>query len=306
LSDTVSAQYSRIRQTTLVYVHILIAMLPTDNLSEVTLSEYVKSRGDPPFLDPKTSVPTAEKLAQFHASVTKAGVVCVLLAAGQGSRFVSDIPKVIYPYSSGGEGKSMPLASISMNAAFECGMPVVAIVGHARERVVSTIDREDHPVLFVVQEEQMGTGHAVYLSRFALPDDFDGDIIVTYADNPGIDSQILKELTNEHAKYSGADAKYGGLILTGSRKDAGAGAEAYGRIVRKSKQGNTGVIVDIVEKKTILKLRADNACKTYEGGAEWTGDELWDIDEFNSGSESNEAQPTEIRVLRDGLRQGPR
>lgn len=47
----------------------------------------------------------------------------------------------------------------------------------------------------------MGTGHAVYLVKNALPKDFRGDIIVTYADNPGVDSFLLDRLIECHKRY---------------------------------------------------------------------------------------------------------
>lgn len=261
------------------------------DLRECTLSSYVSSRGPVEFLDPDllcagqtdNATPSAAKLGRFRDAVVRSGSVCVLLAAGQGSRFVAETPKVIYPFTDVNQ-EQRPLAAFSIKAASDCGMPIVVIVGHAREQVVRTLRSafaDDYPILFVVQDEQMGTGHAVYLAKHALPDGFNGDIVVTYADNPGVDAKLLKQLVDQHQSLKqslGND--YGALILTGSRADAGNGAAAYGRIVRETKQG--GCVIDIVEKKTILKLRADDLCKTYSKSS-WNANELEDIDEFNSG-----------------------
>ncbi len=172
-----------------------------EDLRECTLEKYVSSRAPPQFLDPEllrdgsaeNSSMSPEEVKKFQDQVSRIGSVCVLLAAGQGSRFVADTPKVIYPFEAGGTG-SRPLAAFSIAAASACGMPIVAIVGHERERVVKTLYNhypKDYPILFLVQEEQMGTGHAVHLAKFALPDGFAGEVIVTYADNPGVDAELF-------------------------------------------------------------------------------------------------------------------
>ncbi len=97
----------------------------------------------------------------------------------------------------------------------------------------------------------------------------------------GSTRNFLQQVVGQHEalKQEHGD-RYGGLILTGSRKDAGQGAAAYGRIVRQKKEG--GPVVDIVEKKTILALKRDESVKVYEDVA-WTPEELENIDEFNSG-----------------------
>lgn len=239
------------------------------NLSATPLHAYVTEHGAP------VPVATPAALAQFRSAVTARGAVCVVLAAGQGSRFVADVPKVLYPFA------GRPLAMHAVLAAVAADMPVVVIVGFGREAVMRELADVEGDVTFVVQEEQLGTGHAVYLARFALPEHFEGDVLVTYADNPGVDCALVKEVLAVHAangeKYG---ESYGATVLTGSRKGAGQGAAAYGRIVRQRKDG--GSVVDIVEKKTILKLEVDGEARAY-GGVEWNAQELDDIDEFNSG-----------------------
>lgn len=262
-------------------------MTNEDNLTKVTLSDYVEHKNPPQFLDPKTMTeaakPSESDTKKFHDAAKSSGVVCVILAAGQGSRFVSSTPKVIHPFSAEGYD-AQPLASYSMRAAIKCGMPIIVVVGHERKLVVSTLSSlidADYPVLYVVQNQQMGTGHAVYLAKRALPTGFGGNVIVTYADNPGVDSVLLGQLSAEFVELEKKhDGNCGALILTGARADAGIGAASYGRIVRKTKSG--GAVVDIVEKKTIVKLREDGLGKSY-GEITWSAEELDKIDEFNSG-----------------------
>lgn len=257
-------------------------VLPSD-LSALSLSEYVSLAGLPNVLDPthplesETSAIHAAKLAGFRAAVAARGAALILLAAGQGSRFQAPIPKVVHPFA----GK--PLARHGLDAGAAVCLPTIVVVGHARELVRKTLAVEDkEQVVLVCQEQQMGTGHAVYLAKFALPHRFDGDIVISYADNPGVDQELLEELLAAHEnnkkQYGGA---YGAMVLTGSRKAAGQGAAAYGRIVRKNKDG-TGPVLDIVEKKTITKLREENIQRTYDD-VSWAAHELEEIDEFNSG-----------------------
>lgn len=255
-----------------------------NNLSQVTLtlSEYMATRPRPIIVDSSTltdsnaSPLSAEKLEQFHAAVTARNAVCVLLAAGQGSRFISDVPKVIHPLC----GK--PLAQHMLDTAAAAKLPVVVVVGHARKAVVDTLSiRDGAHVVYVCQDEQLGTGHAVYVASTAFPSDFSGDVIVSYADNPGVDSELLRSFLDAHAGFKARyEDKYGAMAVTGSRKHAGRGTAAYGRIVRQNK--DSGPVLDIIEKKAISKLAEDDGSMKY-ADIEWSAQELDDIDEFNSG-----------------------
>lgn len=246
-----------------------------DNLTNVSLRSFVLSNPPKPLSQSLQSL-DSEELRAFHDAVQARGAVSILLAAGEGSRFKSNYPKVIHPFN----GK--PLAQHALDAAAACGLPVVVIVGHAKEKVVDALTFRTGETVFVFQEQQMGTAHAVYLAKCALPVDFDGEVFVSYADNPGVDSGLMTEAfaTHKENRVLYGDA-YAAMILTGSRKYAGHGASAYGRIVRKDR--TTGPVVDIVEKKTISKLATEKKTLTYDDGQVWTPEELDAIDEFNSG-----------------------
>eukprot|EP00166_Cyanidium_caldarium_P000228 ctg_1093.g454 len=134
----------------------------------------------------------------------------------------------------------------------------------------------------------MGTGHGIYLARDALPPDYDGHLVVLYADNPGVDASLLQQLLAAHRdneRRYGRD-RYGALILTGSRRVAQSpGAAHYGRIVRGDADGGaasaSGPVVDIVEKRQIDRLPADDPRRHR----------LDAIDEYNSGIVVARAQP---------------
>jgi len=255
------------------------------HLDLVKLKDFVENSGTPSAVDTENlqaeasgTVPALapERLLAFQNAVRQRDAVCVLLAAGQGSRFKADFPKVVHPF----DGK--PLAQHGIDAARNSGIPVIVIIGHARKQVVDALNMpEGDQVVFVCQESQMGTGHAVFLAKYVLPDDFTGDIIVSYADNPGVDGVLLNQLLGSHLEQKTKHGdKYAAMILTGSRKCAGQGAASYGRIIRSTKEG--GPVVDIVEKKTFMKLAEDKQEKSYEG-VTWNAKEIEDVDEFNSG-----------------------
>lgn len=248
---------------------------PTD-LAAVSLDSFVSAGGAPCAVDRSVQPMAPAAVAAFHAAVTARGAVCVILAAGQGSRFVAPFPKVIHPFA----GK--PMAQHAVDAAAAANVPAIIVVGHAREQVCEALHGDS--VAFVVQKQQMGTGHAVFLAKYALPEGFDGDIAVLYADNPGVDASLIEKLFSQHdANKSKYQDRYGAMILTGSRGSAGDGANAYGRIVRQSKSDG-GPVVDIVEKKTIAHMASGVMApsKTY-AGVTWSPSELDAIDEFNSG-----------------------
>ncbi|CAN8070704.1 unnamed protein product [Agarophyton chilense] len=245
-----------------------------EDLTKVPLATFVASNPPKPLWKSLKPI-TPEDLKPFHDAVSARGAVSILLAAGKGSRFKSSYPKVIHPFA------RKPLAQHAVDAAQKSGLPVIVIVGHAKELVVSTLNFREHETVFVFQEEQMGTAHAVYLAKWALPESFDGDVIVSYADNPGVDSVLLEEVLKTHEKNKDAHGEsYAAMILTGSRKHAGQGANAYGRIIRKGR--TSGPVIDIVEKKTISKLALDGGSMSC-GDDKWTPQELDVIDEFNSG-----------------------
>lgn len=168
-----------------------------------------------------------------------------------------------------------------IGAAISRGLSVVVVIGWEGQRVSGDLGKglSDEEVVFVMQEKQMGTGHAVGVGLNVFGESWEGDVMVTCGDCPGIDGSLIGGLLGDFRKGT-----VGAMILTGSRRAAGKGTAAYGRIVRAGKKGGEGV-VDIVEKKQIDRMGMDDRRK-YEGKdyqVEFDKDELDNIDEFNSG-----------------------
>ena len=148
----------------------------------------------------------------------------VVLAAGAGTRMRSKTPKVLHPLA----GRTM--LAHALHAAADLGPDhLVTVVGHDRERVTEAVAELSvelgRTITTAVQNEQLGTGHAVQCGLAALPDDFDGTILVTAADVPLLDGHTLKALLDEHLS---APLPAAATVLTFVPDDA----NGYGRIVR--------------------------------------------------------------------------
>ena len=143
----------------------------------------------------------------------------VILAAGQGSRMLSDLPKVLHPLA------SVPLVVHAMRAGRVLEPErVVVVVGHGAEQVAQVVMREDDQADIVVQERQLGTAHAVAQAREALAD-VAGDVAVLYGDTPFIRSQTLQALCAARAEFdivvlgfhAANPGRYGRLVADGTR-----------------------------------------------------------------------------------------
>lgn len=152
----------------------------------------------------------------------------VILAAGQGSRMKSRLPKVLHPLA----GK--PMLQWAVDAALAAGAGKIhVVVGHGADQVKNAIR---HPgINWVLQAEQNGTGHAV---AQALPSIHpEANVAVMYADVPLLAVETLRAL------LSGLGEKR--LALLTAKLDDPTG---YGRIVRDG----DGVVLRIVEQKDAL------------------------------------------------------
>jgi bifunctional UDP-N-acetylglucosamine pyrophosphorylase / glucosamine-1-phosphate N-acetyltransferase len=159
-------------------------------------------------------------------------LAAVVLAAGEGTRMKSSVPKVLHPLC----GRPMLLYVIEALAELELER-IVVVVGHGSEQVIKTLQRETEvPLEFVEQRVQRGTGDAVSVGLTVFPDDIDdeGDIIVVPGDTPLLRAETLADLARLHDE-SGTAAS----VLTARLPDP----TGYGRIVR-GKDGGVEAIVD--------------------------------------------------------------
>ncbi|HGM5003562.1 TPA: bifunctional UDP-N-acetylglucosamine diphosphorylase/glucosamine-1-phosphate N-acetyltransferase GlmU [Serratia marcescens] len=148
----------------------------------------------------------------------------VILAAGKGTRMYSDLPKVLHPLA----GK--PMVQHVIDAAMKLGAQHVHLVyGHGGDLLKSTLT--EGALNWVLQAEQLGTGHAMQQAAPHFADD--EDVLMLYGDVPLISVDTLTRLL--------AAKPQGGIGLLTVKLDDPSG---YGRIVREQ-----GDVVGIVEHK---------------------------------------------------------
>ena len=161
-------------------------------------------------------------------STSKERIAAVILAAGQGKRMKSDLPKVLHAI----DGRAMVLFVI--DAVKSLGAErIIVVTGHQAERVEAACAGTG--VSFARQEQQLGTGHAV-MQALPLLAGFDGTIIVLNGDVPGLRPETIRRFLDYH-RNSG----FAATVLTAKLPDP----SGYGRIVRAL----DGRLVRIVEHK---------------------------------------------------------
>ena len=152
-------------------------------------------------------------------------ITAVLLAAGQGTRMKSDLPKVLHPVC------GVPMISHALAAARAASSETpLVVIGHGGERVRTFLGETAQCVL---QEPQLGTGHAMLQTEASLRGNTDL-VLVTYADMPLLRPETLAHLVETQQHNSGPLT-----ILTVIAADP----RGFGRVVR----GSDGKVQAIVE-----------------------------------------------------------
>jgi bifunctional UDP-N-acetylglucosamine pyrophosphorylase/glucosamine-1-phosphate N-acetyltransferase len=129
----------------------------------------------------------------------------------------SDRPKVVH------QAAGRPMVWWVVDAVRRAGAdPIVLVVGHGAEEVRAVFTGDDADLRYVVQDEQLGTGHATLCARPALAE-FEGDVLVLAGDGPLIRAATIQKM---HARQIQTSAS---ATLATSIVDDPAG---YGRIVR--------------------------------------------------------------------------
>lgn len=154
----------------------------------------------------------------------------VILAAGKGKRLHSEqfsAPKVLR------EANGKPLLRYVVNnlSFIPDKKDIIIVAGYKKEMVFNAFNEG---YTFAVQDEQLGTGHAVNCAREALKD-YDGPVLVCYGDMPLFKKETYENLVKVHEE-TGNDC----TILTGV-SDRGL---AYGRIIRDENGSFKGVVED--------------------------------------------------------------
>ena len=150
-------------------------------------------------------------------------LACVVLAAGNGTRMVSNTPKVMHELA----GKPLLGHVVSTVSALE-SEGVYVVLRHKKELLSEYLEANFPKAILVEQDDIAGTGRAVEVSLAKIPNDFDGDVLVVSGDVPLMDLDTLSALVDSHRS-----SKASATILTAIVDDP----SGYGRIIR-SKEGN--------------------------------------------------------------------
>ncbi len=144
------------------------------------------------------------------------GLKAVILAAGAGTRMISDVPKVLH------EVLDKSMLGYVIEAAQEAGATeICVVVGHKGEIVKKELK---YDVAFVEQKEQLGTGHAVMQAEDFIGNE--GKVLILFGDTPLITGKTLKEMVDHHQENNNAVTVLSTLV---------SDPTGYGRILRDEK-----------------------------------------------------------------------
>ncbi len=184
-------------------------------------------------------------------------VASVILAAGEGTRMKSKLPKVLHPLA--GQPLVMYLVNLTLQVS---NQPPVMVVGTGAKLVRNRVG--DDCVRYVLQEQRLGTGHAVLQARDELRGRSDA-VLVLYGDMPLLTPPTITSLLNAFAVASPAVA-----MLT-LEIAPGAPSMGFGRVLRNGEGQVTEIVEESVATPEQLELRELN-CGVYCFRAPW----LWD------------------------------
>lgn len=180
-------------------------------------------------------------------------ITAILLAAGQGTRMKSSLPKVLHPIA----GKPMIWHALQAISHSTTEKPVV-VVGHGAEEVKNYLGDSAQTVL---QEPQLGTGHAVMQAESLLKGKSDL-VVVCYADMPLLRGETLQKLVDTQRMNSGPMS-----ILTVIADDP----RGFGRIIRKGDGSVAAIVEEYVATPDQLQVKELNV-----GGYCFDSNWLWD------------------------------
>src|SRR4051794_28821334 len=155
----------------------------------------------------------------YPGSMSTTSITVIVLAAGGGTRMRSKTMKVLHPIA----GRTM-IGHVLVAAREMQPERIVAVVGHQREQVAGHIRELEPDAVLAVQDEQLGTGHAVRMAVDAVGD-VSGTVLVAYGDTPLLEGASLRWFAAEHEASQGAVS-----ILSGIVDDP----FGYGRVLRNA------------------------------------------------------------------------
>lgn len=174
----------------------------------------------------------------------------IVLAAGEGTRMKSNMPKVL--------SKVMfrPMLKWVLDALNKSEISNVCVVtGFKCDIVINYLNTLSHTYETVIQTERKGTAHAVLTAKNFLTNNIDKDVLILNGDSPFIDSETIKNAYKLHKNQNNA-----ATVISAKIKNP----LGYGRIIRDSLTGNLSAIIEQKDANdTIKKITEVNS------GAYW-------------------------------------
>ncbi len=157
----------------------------------------------------------------------------LILAAGAGTRMKSTIPKVLHKVA----GVSMIEHILDVCEDLNLGTPIT-VIGHGADQMREALKNRN--VKFALQEQQLGTGHAVMVAQEQLPDQ--GNTLILYGDVPLLKKETVSAFIAQHEAEGNA-----ATVMTTCMADPAG----YGRIIRN----DTGKVLQIVEQRDASEVQ---------------------------------------------------
>ncbi|WP_417847498.1 NTP transferase domain-containing protein [Thalassoglobus sp.] len=177
-------------------------------------------------------------------------VMAVVLAAGKSQRMKSELPKVLHEVC----GRSM-VDHVLIAARAAGAKKIVVVVGHKAEEVQAALEHQED-VHFALQEEQLGTGHAVMCCREHLAG-HEGPVLVLTGDTPLLRGESLSALIDEMNQLQAA-------CVVGTAKTENN--KGLGRIVRDEQQRFLRIVEEKDASEDEKKITEINTgCFAFDG-----------------------------------------
>lgn len=208
-------------------------------------------------------------------------ITAIILAAGQGTRMVSSLAKVLHPLA----GRPMILYSLEIVSQEGMEKPVV-VVGHGAEAVQQTVGSKAN---FVVQQPQLGTAHAVQMAQPLLAGETDLVVVIT-ADMPLLTAESIQTLVETQKRNNGPITMMTVIAID---------PHGFGRVVRGSDGNVEAIVEEAAANPDQLRIRELNI-SAYCFRADW----LWEALKRVKVSAKGEYYLTDVVAIarQDGLK----
>ena len=204
--------------------------------------------------------------------------IAIVLAAGKGTRMKSDLPKVLFPVC------GRPMVHFVLDALDQAGFKQkIVVVGHRADDVRDELSSRADDLRFVIQREQLGTGHAVMQCRDLLAKQ-DGPTIVVAGDSPLLQPSSLQKLLTYFQSHHPA------LLLGTLMK---ADPTGLGRIVRDGDGSFIGIVEHRDANEAQRKIREVNMSTYLFNGS----DLLQSLDRLGNDNSQGEYYLTDCAAM---------